>query len=79
MKKKINGLIKDIFINKDFLYTIIVLLVGQALIFFTNKFFQNNYNVIDIALDHKIPFIPEFVYIYNFFYPFIFIGTIYHQ
>lgn len=73
MKKKVKDLIKDIFINKDFLYTILILLVGQAFIFFFNKFLQTNYHVVDIGLDYKIPFIPEFVYIYDFFYPFIFI------
>ena len=69
MKKLIN-FIKN---NKAFVISIAILLGGQSLTFFTLKFFQNNPIYIDYYLDDKIPFLGRFVYIYNAFYPFVFI------
>ena len=35
------------------------------------KLFINNYNLVNIPLDDKIPFIKEFIYIYMIWYPFL--------
>lgn len=70
--KKLDVFFKEIF-NKKFLISISCLLIGQALFFTSLKYLQNNYHVINFYLDNKIPFIPEFIHIYNLFYPFVFI------
>ena len=74
--KKLDVFFKDIF-NRKFLISISCLMIGQAFFFTSLKFLQNNYHVIDFYLDIKIPFIPEFIYIYNIFYPFVFIVMYY--
>ena len=63
--------------DKKFLISISTLLIGQAFFYWFLKFFQPNPHYINIALDEKIPFIPNFIYIYNTFYPFIFIAFLY--
>ena len=63
--------------NKKFLITISILLVTQAFFYWFIKLFQNNPHYINYYLDKEIPFIPQFIYIYNLFYPFIFIAFYY--
>ena len=63
--------------EKDFLISISCLLLLQAIIYFCIKFFQSNYHIINFIVDSKIPFIPYFVYIYNLFYPFMFLSLYY--
>ena len=63
--------------EKDFLISISCLLLLQSIIYFFIKFFQNNYHTINFILDNKIPFIPYFIYIYNMFYPFMFLSFYY--
>lgn len=58
--------------NKKFIFTVGFLLGFQAFTYWFLKFFQNNYHYIDFFLDKKIPFIGEFIYIYDLFYPFVF-------
>lgn len=71
---KIKKFIKD---NKKFIITIIILLVGQAFLYFSLKFFQTNPKYINYYLDEKIPFIGRFIYIYNMFYPFTLLAFYY--
>ena len=60
--------------NKKFLISIASLMLSQAFFYWFLKFFQNNPNYINFSLDQKIPLIPSFIYIYNTFYPFIFLA-----
>ncbi len=76
MKKAIKGFFREIK-SKDFLISISVLMLLQAIIFALIKYLQVNYHVILSPIDNKIPFIPHFIYIYNIFYPFVFI-TLYY-
>lgn len=59
--------------NKKFIVSILVLMIGQAFLYWFLKIFQTNPHYIVLALDQKIPFIKNFVYIYDSFYPFYFI------
>ena len=70
MKKLVN-FIKE---NKKFVFTIAILLGGQAFLYWILKMFQHNPMYISFPLDDKIPFLGRFVYIYNIFYPFCFIA-----
>lgn len=63
--------------NKKFLISISILLVGQAFFYWFLKFFQTNPHYLTFTIDQKIPFIPNFIYIYNTFYPFIFLALLY--
>jgi len=63
--------------NKKFLISISVLLIGQAFFYWFLKFFQTNPHYLNFNIDQKIPFIPNFIYIYNTFYPFMFITLLY--
>jgi len=63
--------------NKKFLISIALLLIGQAFFYWFLKFFQPNPNYINFPFDEKIPFIPNFIYIYNTFYPFMFLTLLY--
>lgn len=63
--------------NKKFLISIGILLISQAFLYWFLKFFQTNPHYINYPLDQKIPFIPNFIYIYNTFYPFIFLAFLY--
>lgn len=74
--KKLKLFFKEI-TNKKFLISISCLMLVQAFLFSFVKYFQSNYHVINYFIDSKIPFIPEFIYIYNIFYPFIFIVMYY--
>ena len=60
--------------DKNFIISIILLLGGQGLLFVLVKLFQSNYHVFNYYIDNKIPFIPQFIIIYNLFYPMIFIS-----
>ena len=53
------------------------LLLCTYFIYWFLKFFQPNPNYINFPLDEKIPFIPNFIYIYNTFYPFMFLTLLY--
>ena len=57
--------------NSFYLKTIILIFVSNAIIYFGIKLFINNYNLVNIPLDDKIPFIKEFIYIYMIWYPFL--------
>ncbi len=70
MKKLINFIKK----NKDFVISISILLVGQAILYWFLKLFQSNPTYIDYYLDDKIPFLGRFVYIYDTFYLFVFLA-----
>ena len=49
--------------NKFYLKSIILIFGINALIYFLIKLFINDYHLISIPLDNKIPFIKEFIYI----------------
>ena len=57
--------------NSFYLKTSILIFVSNAIIYFGIKLFINNYNLVNIPLDDKIPFIKEFIYIYMIWYPFL--------
>ena len=60
--------------DKNFIISIILLLGCQGILFVLVKLFQSNYHVFNYYIDNKIPFIPQFIIIYNLFYPMIFIS-----
>ena len=76
MKKTIRSFFKDI-VNRDFLISITCLMVMQAIIFTFIKYLQVDYHTYLSPIDNMIPFVPHFIYIYNLFYPFIFIVLYY--
>ena len=76
MKTKLKNYFNKI-TNKDFLISISCLMLIQTILFFGLKPFQHNYHIIVASIDNKIPLLPHFVYIYNLFYPFIFL-VFYH-
>lgn len=59
--------------DKKFIISIIILMGGQSFLFWLLKFFQTSPHYFNFVIDNKIPFLPEFVYIYNIFYPLIFV------
>jgi membrane-associated phospholipid phosphatase len=69
--EKIKKFIKK---NKKFLISISILLIGQAFLYWFLKLFQKDPIYISYYLDDKIPFLGRFVYIYNSFYPFVFLS-----
>lgn len=58
--------------NKEFFKSIGVVLISEALIYFLIKNFIHDYNNIS-TLGIEFPLIKEFIYIYNSWYPFVFI------
>ena len=60
--------------SKKFWVTVLVVLVGQAALYWFIKLFQSNYHYIEFFLDDKIPLIPRTIWIYNSFYPVLFIS-----
>ena len=66
--------IKDMFKEKEFLKTSLSFLGIQAFLYWFIKIFQGNPVYISYYLDDKIPFIGQFIYIYNLFYPFCFVA-----
>ena len=63
--------------NKDFLISIFCLMIMQAIIFTLIKYLQFDYHYGLAKIDNMIPFIPHFIYIYNLFYPFVFVVLYY--
>lgn len=63
--------------NKKFLISIASLMLSQAFFYWFLKFFQNNPNYIYFSIDQKIPLISNFIFVYNTFYPFVFIAFYY--
>ncbi len=59
--------------DKRFWKSILLLLGGQSLLYNIIKLFQSDYHVFNFGIDNSIPFIPQFIIIYNLFYPFLFI------
>lgn len=59
--------------NKKYLKSILPLLVTQAVIFFAIKPLMPTFHLMNVPFDDVIPFIPSFVWIYNCWYPFLFI------
>lgn len=70
--KAVKEFFKNI-MNKDFLISISCLMILQALIYYFIKFCQSDYHYFNSIIDSKIPFIPLSVYIYDIFYPFVFL------
>ncbi len=68
MKKKLKEFFAD-FLNKKFLVSIIALMLVQAALYWGVKLLQVDYHYINATIDSKIPFIPQFVFIYDLFYP----------
>ena len=68
MKKKLKDFFSD-FLNKKFIISIIALMLLQAILYWSVKLFQIDYHYINATIDSKIPFIPQFVFIYDLFYP----------
>lgn len=60
--------------NKFYLISTFTLLGINAAIYFFSKYLNTNFNLIGTTLDNKIPFIPEFIYIYMIWYPFLIIS-----
>ena len=67
MKKKLKDFFSD-FLNKKFIISIIALMLLQAILYWSVKLFQIDYHYINATIDSKIPFIPQFVFIYDLFY-----------
>lgn len=63
--------------NKYYLKNMITVFGINALLYFIIKLFLNNYHFIGWELDNKIPFVPEFMYIYMIWYPFLFVSFFY--
>ena len=63
--------------NKKFLTGIAILMLGQALGYYSIKLFINDYHIIESQIDNYIPFIPYMIYFYAMFYPYIFL-TLYY-
>ena len=68
MKKKLKEFFGD-FLNKKFIISIIALMLIQAIFYWGVKLLQVDYHYINAAIDSKIPFIPQFVFVYDMFYP----------
>ena len=68
------SIIKFIKKNKKFFVTIAFLMLLQAILYWFLKIFQKNPIYINSNIDNKIPFIGQFVYIYDLFYPACFIA-----
>lgn len=68
---------KNVFKNKKFIISICMLLLLQAILYWGLKLLQYNPLPIGIPLDSKIPFIGYFIYIYDMFYPFVFLALAY--
>ncbi len=65
--KKIQSFIKK---ERKFIISIVALMLGQGILYFSIKFFQGKPIYIDFYLDDKIPYWGWLVYAYNMFYPF---------
>lgn len=57
--------------NSFYLKTVVLIFTINAIIYFGIKLLVNDYNLVNISLDDKIPFIPSFIYIYMIWYPFL--------
>lgn len=58
---------------KEFLKSITITLLTQAILYFLIKVFITNYNVLNIKVN--FPLIKEFIYIYNSWYPIVFLTS----
>lgn len=63
--------------DKDFLISIFCLMGLQAIIYALIKYLQFDYHNGLSTIDSIIPFVPHFIYIYNIFYPFVFVVLYY--
>ena len=68
MRKKWDYFIKNVS-NRQFLIGIVVFLVGQAITYYSLKFFIHSAYALESPVDNAIPFIPEMIFFYNLFYP----------
>ena len=59
--------------NKEFIISISILMLLQAAIYWSIKLLQSNYHYIHFFLDDKIPLLKWTIYIYNLFYPLVFV------
>lgn len=59
---------------KEFIKSTLIVLVLEAFLYFIIKNFINSYNTVS-SLGFEFPLIKEFVYIYNSWYPFIFLTS----
>ena len=60
--------------DKKFLITTGIVMIGQAVMYWLVKEFQSNPIYINYYLDDKIPFLGHFIYIYDLYYPFSFLA-----
>ena len=60
--------------SKKFWVTILCLLIGNGVFYWFLKLFQSDFHYIHFFLDDKIPLIPKTIWIYNSFYPIVFIS-----
>ena len=65
--EKFKSFIKN---NKKFVITMLIVLLGNGILYWFLKMFQRDPIYINHYLDDKIPFWGWMVYIYNMFYPF---------
>ena len=59
---------------KKFIISSSLVLGTQAVLYWLLKLFQYNYSTFYLSMDYTIPFVKYFVYIYDMFYPFMFLG-----
>ena len=59
---------------KKFVVSSSLVLGIQAVLYWLLKLFQYNYSTFYLSVDYTIPFVKYFVYIYDLFYPFMFLG-----
>lgn len=60
--------------KKKGILSIIILLLVQAILYYIIKYFQGTPNLIGTNFDKNFPFVKYFIYIYNSWYPFLFIS-----
>ncbi len=64
---------KNIKKHNLYLLTTGIILFINAFLYFFNKLFISDYNLIGSSLDNFIPFWPQFIYFYVIWYPFVII------
>jgi membrane-associated phospholipid phosphatase len=60
--------------SKKFWVAIAILLLGNGACYWLLKLFQSNFHYFNFAIDDKIPFLTRVIWIYNSFYPIIFLS-----
>lgn len=76
MKKKLMNYFSRI-TDKFFLIGILIYFLGQTISYYAIKLLEMNYHTINAPIDKLIPFVPQMVYFYLIWYPFLFLVLYY--